>query len=168
MASILEVCEAGCDYIDVGMEPLSWGTGHADLLSVQAMLKDAGYQVPEINMEAYMKVRGMIQEFMDDFLGLYISPKNRLMNSLLIAPGLPGNPPARTVRNRSCKFPDRHLRSGPQPGSTFYPLTTGTPEKFRLHPTGHGVPFRHRPRPLSVTTPPRRGKPSLRISDRTA
>ena len=39
MASILEVCEAGCDYIDVGMEPLSWGTGHADLLSVQAMLK---------------------------------------------------------------------------------------------------------------------------------
>ena len=72
------------------MEPLSWGTGHADLLSVQAMLKDAGYQVPEINMEAYMKVRGMIQEFMDDFLGLYISPKNRLMNSLLIAPGLPG------------------------------------------------------------------------------
>ena len=90
MASILEVCEAGCDYIDVGMEPLSWGTGHADLLSVQAMLKDAGYQVPEINMEAYMKVRGMIQEFMDDFLGLYISPKNRLMNSLLIAPGLPG------------------------------------------------------------------------------
>ena len=41
-------------------------------------------------MEAYMKVRSMIQEFMDDFLGLYISPKNRLMNSLLIAPGLPG------------------------------------------------------------------------------
>ncbi len=90
MASILEVCNAGCDYIDVGMEPLSWGTGHADLISVQAMLKDAGYQVPEINMEAYMKVRSMIQEFMDDFLGLYISPKNRLMNSLLIAPGLPG------------------------------------------------------------------------------
>ena len=90
MASILEVCEAGCDYVDVGMEPLSWGTGHADLLSVQAMLKDAGFQVPEINMEAYMKVRAMIQEFMDDFLGLYISPKNRLMNSLLIGPGLPG------------------------------------------------------------------------------
>ena len=50
MASILEVCQAGCDYIDVGMEPLSWGTGHADLISVQAMLKDAGFKVPEINM----------------------------------------------------------------------------------------------------------------------
>ena len=90
MASILEVCQAGCDYIDVGMEPLSWGTGHADLISVQAMLKDAGFQVPEVNMEAYMKVRALIQEFMDDFLGLYISPRNRLMNSLLIGPGLPG------------------------------------------------------------------------------
>ena len=90
MASILEVCKAGCDYVDVGMEPLSWGTGHADVISVQAMLKDAGFKVPEINMQAYMKVRSMIQEFMDDFLGLYISPKNRLMNSLLIGPGLPG------------------------------------------------------------------------------
>lgn len=75
MASILEVCKAGCDYVDVGMEPLSWGTGHADVISVQAMLKDAGFKVPEINMQAYMKVRSMIQEFMDDFLGLYISPK---------------------------------------------------------------------------------------------
>lgn len=90
VASVLEVCNAGCDYIDVGMEPLSWGTGHADLLTIHAMLKDAGYKVPEINMEAYMKVRALTQEFMDDFLGLYISPKNRLMNSLLIGPGLPG------------------------------------------------------------------------------
>ena len=72
------------------MEPLSWGTGHADILTVQAMLKDAGYDVPEINMDAYMKVRSLTQEFIDDFLGYYISPKNRLMNSLLIGPGLPG------------------------------------------------------------------------------
>ena len=90
MASILEVCKAGCDYIDTAMDPLSWGTGHADIISVQAMLKDAGFSVPEINMSAYMKVRSLIQEFIDDFLGLYISPRNRLMNSLLIAPGLPG------------------------------------------------------------------------------
>ncbi|MBQ0127551.1 MAG: oxaloacetate decarboxylase [Bacteroidales bacterium] len=90
MASILEVCKAGCDYIDVGMEPLSWGTGHPDVISVQAMLKDAGFKVPEINMTAYMKARTMIQSFMDDFLGYYIPKRNRLMNSLLIAPGLPG------------------------------------------------------------------------------
>ena len=90
MASILEVCKAGCDYVDVGMEPLSWGTGHADVLAVQAMLKDAGFKVPEINMEAYMEVRTLVQEMMDDFLGYYIPARNRLMNSLLIAPGLPG------------------------------------------------------------------------------
>ncbi len=90
VATILEVCRAGVDIIDVAMEPLSWGTGHADLLTVQAMLKDAGFDVPEINMSAYMKVRSLTQEFMDDFLGAFISPRNRLMNSLLIGPGLPG------------------------------------------------------------------------------
>lgn len=90
MASILEAAYAGAEYIDAGMEPLSWGTGHADILAVQSMLKDAGFKVPEINMNAYMKVRTLTQKYMDDFLGYYINPKNRAMNSLLIGPGLPG------------------------------------------------------------------------------
>jgi pyruvate carboxylase subunit B len=89
-ASILEVARAGCEIIDVGMEPLSWGTGHADLLMVQEMLKDAGFSVPEVNMKAYMRARALTQEFMDDFLGYYIPARNRQLNSLLIAPGLPG------------------------------------------------------------------------------
>ena len=90
VASILEVARAGADIIDVSMEPLSWGTAHADLLTVHEMLKDAGFSLPDINMKAYMEVRSLTQEFIDDFLGYYISPKNRLMNSLLIGPGLPG------------------------------------------------------------------------------
>lgn len=90
MASILEAAYAGAEYIDVAMEPLSWGTGHADLLAIQAMLKDAGFKVPDINMKAYMKVRSLTQKYMDDFLGYYIDSKNRVMNSLLIGPGLPG------------------------------------------------------------------------------
>lgn len=90
MASILEAARAGVDYVDVAMEPLSWGTGHADVLAVQGMLKDAGYLVPEIDMNAYMEVRTLTQEFMDDFLGYWISSKNRQMNSLLIGSGLPG------------------------------------------------------------------------------
>lgn len=90
MASILEVARAGAEYIDVGMEPLSWGTGHVDILAVQAMLKDAGFDVPDINMDVYMKVRKMNQEFMKDFLGYFINPINRNMNSLLISSGLPG------------------------------------------------------------------------------
>ena len=89
-ASILEVCKAGCDIIDVGMEPLSWGTGHADVIMVREMLKDAGFDVPEINMNAYMRARTLTQEFMDDFLGYYIPESNRRLTSLLIAPGLPG------------------------------------------------------------------------------
>ena len=90
VASILEVARAGAEIIDVAMEPLSWGTGHADLLTVHAMLKDAGFEVPNINMKAYMQVRSLTQSFIDDFLGYYINPKNRHMNSLLIGPGLPG------------------------------------------------------------------------------
>ena len=90
MASILEVCKAGCDYVDVGMSPLSWGTGHADVIAVQEMLKDAGFKVKEINMEAYMEVRTQIQEMCDDFLGYYIPDLNHVNNSLLIKPGLPG------------------------------------------------------------------------------
>ena len=90
MASILEVAEAGCDYIDTGMAPLSWGTGHADIIAVQEMLKDAGFKVKEINMEAYMEVRTQIQEMCDDFLGYYIPALNHINNSLLVKPGLPG------------------------------------------------------------------------------
>ena len=90
MASILEVAKAGCDYIDTSMSPLAWGTGHADIIAVQEMLKDAGFQVKEINMEAYMETRTLIQEMYDDFLGYYIPKLNHINNSLLVKPGLPG------------------------------------------------------------------------------
>ena len=90
MASILEVCKNGCDYVDTAVAPLAWGTGHADIIAVQEMLKDAGFKVKEINMEAYMEVRKQIQEMMDDFLGYYCPDLNRLNNSLLVKPGLPG------------------------------------------------------------------------------
>ena len=90
MASILEVCENGADIIDVAMEPMSWGKVHPDVISVQAMLKDKGFQVPEINMKAYMKARAMTQEFIDDFLGYFMDPTNKHMSSLLLKCGLPG------------------------------------------------------------------------------
>jgi len=90
MASILEVCQNGCDYVDVAMSPLSWGTGHADVIAVQEMLKDAGFKVKDINMEAYMRARTLIQKMLDDFLGFYCPDLNRIDNSLLIKPGLPG------------------------------------------------------------------------------
>ena len=90
MASILEVCENGADIIDVAMEPMSWGKVHPDIISVQAMLKDLGFQVPDINMKAYMKARAMTQEFIDEFLGYFMDPTNKHMSSLLLKCGLPG------------------------------------------------------------------------------
>ena len=90
IVSALEAARAGVDIIDCGMEPLSWGTGHADLLTVHEMLRDAGFKLKPINMSAYMEVRALTQKFMDETLGYYINKKNRFMNSLLIKPGLPG------------------------------------------------------------------------------
>ncbi|MGM9688266.1 MAG: biotin/lipoyl-binding protein [Alloprevotella sp.] len=90
MATILEVCKNGADVIDTAIEPLSWGKVHPDVISVQSMLKHAGFDVPEINMEAYMEARKLTQEFIDDFLGYFMNPSNKLMSSLLLGCGLPG------------------------------------------------------------------------------
>ena len=80
MASILEVCNNGADIIDTAIEPLSWGKVHPDVISVISMLKNEGFEVPEINMNAYMKARALTQEFIDEWLGY----------SLLLGCGLPG------------------------------------------------------------------------------
>lgn len=90
MASILEVCRNGADIIDTAIEPLSWGKVHPDVISVRAMLADAGFDVPEINMNAYMKARSLTQEFIDEWLGYFINPANKHMSSLLLGCGLPG------------------------------------------------------------------------------
>ena len=90
MASVLEVCENGADIIDTAIEPLAWGKVHPDVISVQSMLKHAGFDVPDINMGAYMKARAMTQDFIDEWLGYFINPGNKVMSSLLLTCGLPG------------------------------------------------------------------------------
>jgi pyruvate carboxylase subunit B len=90
VASMLEVARAGADYIDTAIDPLAWGMIHPDIITIQAMLKDAGFLVPDINMGAYMEARALTQEFIDDFLGYFIDPSNKIMNSLLVGCGLPG------------------------------------------------------------------------------
>ncbi len=89
-ASMLEVARAGADYIDVAVEPLSWGKIHPDVITIQQMLRADGFAVKDINMDAYMEVRRLTQEFIDDFLGYWIDPGNSLMTSLLVGCGLPG------------------------------------------------------------------------------
>ncbi|MBQ7998694.1 MAG: biotin/lipoyl-binding protein [Bacteroidales bacterium] len=90
VASMLEVARAGADYIDVAMEPLSWGKIHPDVITIQAMLKDAGFLVKDINMDAYMEARRLTQTFIDDYLGYFIEPTNYHCSSLLVGCGLPG------------------------------------------------------------------------------
>lgn len=90
MASILEVCNNGADVIDTAIEPLSWGKVHPDIISVQSMLKNEGFEVADIDMNAYMRARTLTQEFIDDWLGYFINLGNKHMSSLLLGCGLPG------------------------------------------------------------------------------
>lgn len=89
-ASMLEVARAGADYLDVAVEPLSWGKVHPDVITIREMLKADGFKVKDLNMNAYMEVRRLTQKFMDEFLGYWIDPNNSHMSSLLVGCGLPG------------------------------------------------------------------------------
>ena len=89
-ASMLEVARAGADYLDVAVEPLSWGKVHPDVITIREMLRADGFQVKDLNMNAYMEVRSLTQKFIDDFLGYWIDPNNSQMSSLLVGCGLPG------------------------------------------------------------------------------
>ncbi|MBQ6254832.1 MAG: oxaloacetate decarboxylase [Bacteroidales bacterium] len=89
-ASMLEVARAGADYLDVAVEPLSWGKVHPDVITIREMMKADGFLVKDINMDAYMEVRRLTQKFIDDFLGYWINPTNSQMSSLLVGCGLPG------------------------------------------------------------------------------
>jgi len=89
-ASMLEVARAGADYLDVAVEPLSWGKVHPDVITVREMMKADGFLVKDLDMDAYMEVRRLTQSFIDDFLGYWINPTNSQMTSLLVGCGLPG------------------------------------------------------------------------------
>ena len=78
---ILEVCENGADIIDTAIEPLSWGKVHPDIISVLAMLRQKGFEVPEINMSAYMKARSLTQQFITLDLRTWLA-RNLLVTAL--------------------------------------------------------------------------------------
>ena len=89
-ASMLEVARAGADYLDVAVEPLSWGKIHPDVITIREMMKADGFLVKDLDMDAYMEVRRLTQKVIDDFLGYWINPSNYIMSSLLVGCGLPG------------------------------------------------------------------------------
>ncbi len=89
-ASMLEVARAGADFLDVAVEPLSWGKVHPDVITVREMLKADGFSVKDLNLGAYMEVRALTQKFIDDSLGFWIDRSNGYMSSFLVGCGLPG------------------------------------------------------------------------------
>jgi len=121
VASMLEVAEAGVDVIDVAMEPLSWGKVHPDVITIQAMLKDAGFLVKDINMKAYMEARALTQEFIDDFLGYFMDPTNKHMSSLLLKCGLPGGMMGSMMADMKAMMPviNMSLKSQDKPEMTI-------------------------------------------------
>ena len=85
------MCQNGADIIDTAIEPLSWGKVYPDVISAISMLKNEGSDVPQINMSALHKAaRAMTREFIDERLGYFINPGNKIMSSLLLGCGLPG------------------------------------------------------------------------------
>ena len=88
--SMLEVARAGADFLDVAVEPLSWGKVHPDVITVREMLKADGFLVKDLDMNAYMEVRSLTQKYIDDFLGYWMDNTNTQMSSLLVGCGLPG------------------------------------------------------------------------------
>ena len=90
VASMLEVARAGAEYLDVAMEPLSWGMVHPDVITVQEMLSNAALMSLKLICTLIWKHGHLTQSFIDDFLGYFIDPKNRYLSSLLIRSGLPG------------------------------------------------------------------------------
>ena len=63
---------------------------HPDVITIREMMKADGFLVKDLNMDAYMEVRRLTQKFIDDFLGYWINPSNKVMTSLLVGCGLPG------------------------------------------------------------------------------
>ena len=121
VASMLEVAEAGADVLDVAIEPLSWGKVHPDVITIQAMLKDAGFLVKDINMKAYMEARALTQEFIDDFLGYFMDPTNKHMSSLLLKCGLPGGMMGSMMADMKAMMPviNMSLKSQDKPEMTI-------------------------------------------------
>ena len=65
---ILEAARAGADYIDVAAEPLAWSKGHPEVAFVRDLLAKDGFQVKDIDDDAYAELKALNQKYMTGFL----------------------------------------------------------------------------------------------------
>ena len=60
ISSVLEAVKAGADSVDVAVEPLAWGKGHPDVLTVRKVLVENGFLVKDIDIDAYKGLSSML------------------------------------------------------------------------------------------------------------
>ena len=78
--------EGGADVIDLGMSPVSGGTGAVDILSMWHRLRGTEYTI-DIDYEKYLKAEETLQECLDQY---FMPPEAKENNPLIVLSPMPG------------------------------------------------------------------------------
>lgn len=81
--SLLEAVRAGADCVDVALGPLAGGVSHPEVLDVVRWLREGGYEVNDIDMEAYGRLVSLIDDCLSAFTDMHeLSGKTTLSSSI--------------------------------------------------------------------------------------
>ena len=69
--SLLEAVRAGADCVDVALGPLAGGVSHPEVLDVVRWLREGGYEVNDIDMEAYGRLVSLIDDCLSAFADMH-------------------------------------------------------------------------------------------------
>lgn len=122
--ALLEVVRAGADGVDVAIGPLSGGAAHPDVVEVVQWLKEDGFAVKDVDVEAYSSMVALLQKTLSDSLAS-ISSLNCLQGdsdarNALSTAGLPGG----MIASLMGSLPDYHAACNAN-SDTFPKLTFG-------------------------------------------
>ena len=107
--SLLEAVRAGADCVDVALGPLAGGVSHPEVLDVVQWLREAGFVVKDVDMEAYRCLLSLINDCLsvraDDSDSSGVHCARVSVCDTLCAAGLPGGMIASLVN----ELPSYHL-----------------------------------------------------------
>ena len=107
--SLLEAVRAGADCVDVALGPLAGGVSHPEVLDVVQWLREAGFVVKDVDMEAYRCLLSLINDCLsvrsDDSDSSGVHCARASVCDTLCAAGLPGGMIASLVN----ELPSYHL-----------------------------------------------------------
>lgn len=107
MSCLMAAIEGGADIIDVGMSPMSGGTGAPDILTVWHALKGTAYTL-DIDYEKYLVAEEVFEECMSKYL---LPPEAKETNPTITLSPMPGGAltaNTQMMRDNNClhKFPE--------------------------------------------------------------